>query len=56
MEAELREQRARQESILHQKSRELWIKEGDRNLKIFHAIVIIRRRRNKIFSINEEGK
>lgn len=48
---ELQEQRQRLESIWKQKSRELWLFEGDRNSKIFYVSTIIRRRRNKISSI-----
>ena len=33
------------------KSRELWVKEGDRNTKFFHLSTIIRRRKNCISEI-----
>lgn len=56
METELREQRARQESIYHQKSRELWLKAGNKNTKFFHANIVVRRRRNKICSIKNGDK
>ena len=35
----------------NQKSRELWVKEGDRNTRYFHLSTIIRRRRNCISEI-----
>lgn len=47
---------ARLESINWQKSRELWLKEVDRNSKFFHLSIVIRRRRNNIRAIWIEGK
>ncbi|KAK2378521.1 hypothetical protein QL285_066416 [Trifolium repens] len=42
-----------QEEVLwYQKSREKWIKFGDKNTKFFHAQTVIRRKRNKIHGLN----
>lgn len=44
------------ESILKQKSRIRWMKEGDNNTKFFHAIMKARYRRNSIISVkNGDG-
>jgi hypothetical protein len=40
-----------EELLWYQKSREKWIKFGDKNTKFFHAQTIIRRKRNKIHGI-----
>ncbi len=52
--AELNEWLEREELKWRQKSRELWLKEGDRNSKFFHLSTIVRRRRNQITEIQLE--
>lgn len=42
---------AKEEDLWRQNSRELWLKEGDRNTKFFHSITFNRRRRNRIVRI-----
>ena len=44
----------RSETLWSQKSRELWLKLGDRNTKFFHLSTIIRRKRNNIDAIKDE--
>ncbi|GKV26106.1 hypothetical protein SLEP1_g35459 [Rubroshorea leprosula] len=44
------------ENMWQQKSRKMWLKEGDANTKYFHRSVNGRRRRNEICSIMIEGK
>ncbi|KAL0006983.1 hypothetical protein SO802_008485 [Lithocarpus litseifolius] len=56
LQIELSEWLLRSEVVWRQKSRELWLKLGDKNSKFFHLSTIIRRRRNNIDAIkNEEG-
>ncbi|XP_075659200.1 uncharacterized protein LOC142629097 [Castanea sativa] len=57
LQLELSEWLMRSEILWKQKSRELWLKEGDKNTKFFHLSTIIRRRRNSIDAIkSEEGQ
>lgn len=51
---ELNEWREREEIKWNKKSRELWLKHGDRNSKFFHLSTIVRRRRNNISEIKLE--
>lgn len=56
LQAELREWLMRSEVLWRQKSRELWLNEGDKSTKFFHLSTIIRRRQNNIDAIrSEEG-
>lgn len=50
----LRLYRVRWESILRQKSRETWLKEGDGNTKFFHASLLARRRLNQVHAIKKD--
>ncbi|XP_023926387.2 uncharacterized protein LOC112037802 [Quercus suber] len=55
LQAELAEWLTRSEILWRQKSRELWLKHGDKNSKFFHLSTIIQRRRNNIDSIKTEN-
>uniref|UniRef100_A0A2N9H0H1 aminobutyraldehyde dehydrogenase n=1 Tax=Fagus sylvatica TaxID=28930 RepID=A0A2N9H0H1_FAGSY len=46
---------SRLETIWRQKSRETWLKEGDRNSRFFHLSTIIRKRRNTIDAIKSDN-
>ena len=52
---ELNEWLEREEVKWHKKSRELWLKEGDRNSKFFHLSTVVRRRKNQIAEIQLEN-
>lgn len=52
---ELRIQRARVELIYRQKSRENWLKMGDRNSRFFHASILVSRRRNRVLALFKDG-
>ncbi|PKI66159.1 hypothetical protein CRG98_013457 [Punica granatum] len=52
---ELEENLIRRDLIWRQKSRELWLKDGDRNSKFFHLSTVIRRRSNHIAAIKEDN-
>lgn len=43
------------ESLLRQKSRIKWIREGDSNYSFFHASLVIRRRRNQMVAILDDN-
>eukprot|EP00253_Pinus_taeda_P015290 PITA_15290 len=54
---QLEERRKQEEILWRQKSRIKWLREGERNTKIFHQAMIQNRQRNQIFSIkNVEGE
>jgi hypothetical protein len=42
------------ESLLKQKSRQKWVREGDANTKFFHAGLQIRRRKNQIIALKKD--
>ena len=46
----------KEEASWRQKSREIWLKEGDRNTGFFHIMVNSHRRRNSIKSISINGR
>lgn len=48
------EERRKQEEILwKQKSRVQWLKEGEKNTKFFHKVMLNHRQHNRIFSIKD---
>lgn len=50
---QLEVQRNRMESIYRQKSRDVWLKQGDKNSKFFHLSLLIKRRHNIIEMIKD---
>ena len=54
LQVELWEWLLRSEVLWRQKSRELWLKEGDKSTKFFHLPTIIRRQQNNIDAIRSE--
>ncbi|CAA7051323.1 unnamed protein product [Microthlaspi erraticum] len=46
---------AQEETLWFQKSREKWIVLGDRNTKYYHTTTIIKRRRNRIEMLTDDG-
>lgn len=50
---ELRTQRSRWESIIRQKSRDIWLKESDKNTKFFHLRTVTKRRLNRVNAIKD---
>lgn len=50
---DLQVQRDRLESIHRQQSQEVWLKEGERNNRFFHASLMMRRRQNRVLAIKE---
>ena len=54
LQCELEEWMRRNEVLWRQKSREVWLKDGDKNSKFFHLSTIIRRRKNSIDAIKAE--
>ncbi|KAK8565938.1 hypothetical protein V6N12_059482 [Hibiscus sabdariffa] len=54
---ELRNLLAVEESFLQQKSRVLWVQEGDQNFHFFHSMVAIKQNRQAIHAItNDQGQ
>ena len=55
LQVDLNEWLLRNEILWKQKSREVWLKEGDKNSKFFHLSTIIRRRRNSIDAVKNDS-
>jgi len=53
LQSQLSEWLLKSEVLWQQKSRELWLKQGDKNSKFFHLSTIIRRRSNHIDAIKK---
>lgn len=52
--SKLEENLSREEELQRQKSREIWLKEGDRNTKYFHSCTIHERKYNRIEKLKKE--
>lgn len=48
--------RAQEECFWHQRSRVIWLREGDANTKFFHQFTLQRRRRNKILKLKDKER
>lgn len=46
---------AQEELLWYQKSRENWVRFGNKNTKFFHAQTVVRRRRNKVVGLDLQG-
>ncbi len=55
LQGELNEWLRRNEILWRQKSRETWLKDGDKNSRFFHISSIIRRKRNSIDAIKDDS-
>jgi len=53
--AELNKVKYKQEAILFQKARHIWLKQGDTNSKFFHSYVKWRRARNQLHGVFVDG-
>uniref|UniRef100_A0A803Q5K8 Reverse transcriptase domain-containing protein n=1 Tax=Cannabis sativa TaxID=3483 RepID=A0A803Q5K8_CANSA len=56
LQLEILEMEFNMERIWKQKSRENWVRKGDKNMNLIHASTVIRRRRNQIVSIEDDGR